>query len=96
MLLNKEAATGTRLFLAIYKLDHYASVWVILKLYLRYNTLQATVQLKLDRVAIRRLCVMGYLPAGARDPAVIRDAASAALADRLAPSPAALADDERH
>lgn len=56
--------------------------------------MHASVQLRLDRTAIRRLCTLGYLRPGDRDPALIRDAVSAALTDRLAPSiPAALADD---
>jgi len=59
--------------------------------------LHATVQLQLDRVAIHRLCTLGYLRPQDRDPSVIRAAAAAALADRLAPNPVALAmGDERH
>lgn len=61
------------------------------------KTLNASIQLTLDRTAIRRLCTMGYLRPTDRDPAVIRDAVSAALADRLAPSnPEALAADGRY
>ncbi|MDB5244055.1 MAG: hypothetical protein JWP57_4681 [Spirosoma sp.] len=55
--------------------------------------MNASVLLRLDRTAIRRLCVMGYLSPSDRDPAVIRDAAAAALADRLAPFPEALVAD---
>lgn len=44
----------------------------------------ATIRLTLDRVALARLTGMGYLTRGERDPAAIRDAAAAALADRLA------------
>lgn len=38
---------------------------------------------------------MGYLSPSTRDPRLIRDAAAAALADRLEPNPAARADDAR-
>lgn len=51
--------------------------------------MRATVQLTLDRVAISRLCRLGYLLPQDRDPSMIRNAAAAALADRLAPNLAA-------
>lgn len=59
--------------------------------------MNASIQIKLDRVALDRLCRLGYLHPQDRDPSTIRDAATAALMDRLAPTtPAAPCHDARH
>jgi len=47
--------------------------------------LHASVQIKLDRIALSCLCRLGYLDASDRDPTSIRDAVASALADRLSP-----------
>ncbi len=47
----------------------------------------ASVSLRLDRVTLARLCQFGFLDARDRDPASVRDAVTAALADALAPRP---------
>jgi hypothetical protein len=63
--------------------------------YMGASALQASVQIKLDRVALGRLCRLGYLDAMDHDPASIRDAVNAALSDRLSPIPATPAADGR-
>lgn len=45
----------------------------------------ANVSLRLDRNTLARLCRCGFLDARDRDPASVRDAVAAALAERLAP-----------